>query len=472
MQSYDRLVEKWAPVLNESSAGEILDNHRRSVTATVLENQEIAFRESASINEVAGNAAGDGTGGAGSGGAAANWNPVLIALVRRAMPNLMAYDVCGVQPMTGPTGLIFAMKSRYKTANAGAGAANTEALFNEAQSFYSGDSSITGHNNAGPSGLTDPAWQVDQDNDSDILESAGSVAEGNAAGANIPNFGQAMSTTQAENLGTGALDAAGNDGNFFHEMGFTIEKATVTAKSRALKAEYTLELAQDLKAIHGLDAETELANILSTEILAEINREVIRTINSQAKIGSRQPGLQTPGIFDLATDADGRWSVEKFKGLLVQIEREANVIAKETRRGKGNMMICSSDVATALTASGMLDYAPALSTSLNVDDTGNTFAGVLNGRMRVYIDPYAVGDYAVVGYKGSNPYDSGIFYCPYVPLQMVRAVGENDFQPRIGFKTRYGMVSNPFVGPNASDGLALARTNQYYRIFRIDNILA
>ena len=473
MQSYDRLVEKWSPVINEESAGAITDKHRRAVTATVLENQEIAFRESASINEVAGNAAGAGS--IATGGAADNWNPVLIALVRRAMPNLMAYDVCGVQPMTGPTGLIFAMKSRYQTANAGAGAAQTEALFQEAQVKYSGDSSITDNGANGPSGLAGliPVGGYVGDGDSSILDSAGSVEEGNVSGLNLPEgVDAAMSTTRAENLGSGNKDAAEQDGRFFHEMGFTIEKATVTAKSRALKAEYTLELAQDLKAIHGLDAETELANILSTEILAEINREVIRTINQQAKIGSRQPGLQNAGIFDLATDADGRWSVEKFKGLLVQLEREANVIAKETRRGKGNMLICSSDVATALTASGMLDYAPALSTSLNVDDTGNTFAGVLNGRMRVYIDPYAVGDYAVVGYKGTNPYDSGIFYCPYVPLQMVRAVGENDFQPRIGFKTRYGMVSNPFVGPNASDGLALARTNQYYRIFRIDNILA
>ena len=271
---------------------------------------------------------------------------------------------------------------------------------------------------------------------------------------------------------TADAEALGSTGSAFAEMGFTIEKATVTAKSRALKAEYSLELAQDLKAIHGLDAETELANILSTEILAEINREIIRTINAQAKIGCRQAGLQTAGIFDLSTDADGRWSVEKFKGLLVQLEREANVIAKETRRGKGNIIVCSSDVATALVAAGMLDYAPALSTNLQVDDTGNTFAGVLNGRTRVYIDPYAVADYVTVGYKGTNPYDAGVFYCPYVPLQMVRAVGENDFQPRIGFKTRYGMASNPFVGSSPADGLASNRTNQYYRIFRVDNILA
>jgi len=450
--TYDKLIEKWSPVLEEETAGKITDHHRKAVTAAVLENQEIAFNEQRQINEVAANAAGGGS--IATGGAADNWNPVLIALVRRAMPNLMAYDLAGVQPMTGPTGLIFAMKSRYKTANAGAGNANTEALFNEAQTQYSGDSTTgTGHSASGPSGL---AGVTDTDNDSSIFDSGDSY---------LPTVGQGMSTATAEALGT----PGGND---FHEMGFTIEKATVTAKSRALKAEYTLELAQDLKAIHGLDAETELANILSTEILAEINREIIRTINSQAKIGCLQSGLQTQGIFDLSTDADGRWSVEKFKGLIVQLEREANVIAKETRRGKGNIIVCSSDVATALVAAGMLDYAPALSTSLNVDDTGNTFAGVLNGRTRVYIDPYAVADYVTVGYKGTNPYDAGLFYCPYVPLQMVRAVGENDFQPRIGFKTRYGMVSNPFVGTTPADGLAAVRTNQYYRIFRVDNILA
>jgi len=462
MESYDRLVEKWSPVLNEESAGKITDSHRRSVTAAVLENQEKALIEQGVINEVAGNAAGAGS--VATGGAADNWNPILIALVRRAMPNLMAYDVCGVQPMTGPTGLIFAMRSQYQTSNAGAPVG--EALFNEAQTQYSGDSVTgTGHDGRGPSGLvgaSDPGQGAGDKADSSIVDSGDLY---------VPTIGTAMSTTRAENLGTNALDAAGDAGRTFHEMGFTIDKTSVVAKTRALKAEYTLELAQDLKAIHGLDAETELANILSTEILAEINREVIRTINSQAKIGSRQPGIQTAGIFDLATDADGRWSVEKFKGLLVQLERECNVIAKETRRGKGNFIICSSDVATALTAAGMLDYAPALSTSLNIDDTGNTFAGVLNGRTKVYIDPYAVADYVTVGYKGTNPYDAGVFYCPYVPLQMVRAVGENDFQPRIGFKTRYGMASNPFVGSNAADGLATNRTNQYYRIFRVDNIL-
>ena len=450
--SYDKLVEKWAPVLDEEAAGKIQDNHRRQVTAAVLENQEIAFQKEAQMLSEAGTVAGAGT--VASGGAADNWNPILIGLVRRAMPNLMAYDICGVQPMTGPTGLIFSMKSRYKTTQAPV-TAGDEALFSEAITNYSGDSSTTTDpTTRGPSGLvgaTDTGGT-----DSSIVDSGSTY---------VPVVAGGTPTADVERIGT---DGRGD----FNEMGFTIDKSTVTAKSRALKAEYTLELAQDLRAIHGLDAETELANILSTEILAEINREVVRTINAQAKIGCRQDGLQTKGLFDLNTDADGRWSVEKFKGLLVQLERECNVIAKETRRGKGNMVICSSDVATALVASGMLDYTPALSTTLQVDDTGNTFAGVLNGRTRVYIDPYAQTDYVTVGYKGTNPYDAGVFYCPYVPLQMVRAVGENDFQPRIGFKTRYGMASNPYVGTSPSDNLAANRTNQYYRIFRVDNILA
>jgi len=445
MESYDRLIEKWSPVLDNEDAGKIQDSHRKAVTAAILENQERAFQEEAAqqggmLNEAApGNAT----------TSAANWNPVLIALVRRAMPNLMAYDVCGVQPMTGPTGLIFAMKSRY-----GAGATTSkEALFNEAETFFSGDSTGAGaHDSDNASGFngvdstSSGPGTIDDERLTDIT-------------------GRAMPTSDAE-----ALGSSGN--RPFAEMGFTIEKATVTAKSRALKAEYSLELAQDLKAIHGLDAETELANILSTEILAEINREVIRTINSQAKTGALQANTAINGIFDLSTDADGRWSVEKFKGLIVQIEREANTIAKETRRGKGNFIICSSDVASALSASGMLDYSPAMSTNLNVDDTGNTFAGVLNGRTRVYIDPYASADYVTVGYKGTNPYDAGVFYCPYVPLTMVRAVGEDNFQPKIGFKTRYGMASNPYVGSTPADGLAAVKTNQYYRIFRVDNILA
>ncbi len=442
-QSYDKLVEKWSPVLNEESAGAIKDSHRRAVTAQILENQERAFAEqhaqAGMLMETPTNAT----------TAAANWDPVLIALVRRAMPNLMAYDIAGVQPMTGPTGLIFAMKSQYKTTKAGV-SVNQEALFNEAAVGFSGDSSTASQ--GGTSGLE---GVTDTNGDSSIVDSGSSY---------VPGIGDAYTTAEAENLGA-ATEA-------FAEMGFTIEKATVTAKSRALKAEYSLELAQDLKAIHGLDAETELANILSTEILAEINREVIRTMNSQAKIGARQDGLQVKGIFNLSTDADGRWSVEKFKGLILQIEREANAIAKETRRGKGNFIVCSSDVASALAASGMLDYTPAMSTNLNVDDTGSTFAGVLNGRTKVYIDPYATADYVTVGYKGTNPYDAGMFYCPYVPLTMVRAVGEDTFQPKIGFKTRYGMASNPFVGAAPADGLAAARTNQYYRIFRVDNILA
>ena len=440
-QSFDRLIEKWAPVLNESSAGEIKDHQRRAVTAAILENQERALREQRSqeygfLSEAAPQGANTGSIG--------TWDPILISLVRRAMPNLMAYDICGVQPMSGPTGLIFAMKARY-----GAGNTNSrEALFNEADTRVSGDSSGT-HDSDNVSGFNGIL---------PVADSADDLRETALAATGMP-------TADAEALGSVG-------GSAFREMGFTIEKATVTAVSRALKAEYSLELAQDLKAIHGLDAETELANILSTEILAEINREVIRTMNSQAKTGCLQSNVATKGIFNLSTDADGRWSAEKFKGLVVQLDREANVIAKETRRGKGNILVCSSDVATALAASGMLDYTPAMSTNLQVDDTGNTFAGVLNGRMRVYIDPYAVADYATVGYKGSNPYDAGIFYCPYVPLQMVKAVGEDTFQPKIGFKTRYGMASNPFVGAAPANGLAAAKSNQYYRIFRVDNILA
>jgi len=453
--SYDKLVEKWAPVLNEESAGAIKDNHRKAVTAAILENQEQALREQG-LMETPANAAGDGT--VSGGGNADNWNPILIALVRRAMPNLMAYDIAGVQPMSGPTGLIFAMKSRYKTTKAGV-SSGEEALFNEAAVGFSGDSSTTGNGSTGPSGLVglEDSGAVGQT----TIVTDSSIDDARATG---PYAVDAYTTAEAEALGSSGSEA-------FAEMGFTIDKATVTAKSRALKAEYSLELAQDLKAIHGLDAETELANILSTEILAEINREVVRTINAQAKTGAATTNTALNGVFDVQTDADGRWSVEKFKGLILQIEREANVIAKETRRGKGNFMVCSSDVASALAASGMLDYSPAMSTNLNVDDTGNTFAGVLNGRMRVYIDPYASADYINVGYKGTNPYDAGVFYCPYVPLTMVRAVGEDTFQPKIGFKTRYGMASNPFVGTSPSDGLATAKTNQYYRIFRVDNIL-
>ena len=441
MNSYDNLIEKWSPVLNEESAGAITDHHRKAVTAAILENQERALSEeraqhSGFMTEAA---------PANATSAIGTWDPILISLVRRAMPNLMAYDVCGVQPMSGPTGLIFAMKARY----GGGSTSNREALFNEAETTFSGDSQgAAAHDSDNVSGFNGIAPSGDSAND--------------LRGTNLT--GRPMSTADAEALGSSGSGA-------FEEMGFTIEKATVTAKSRALKAEYSLELAQDLKAIHGLDAETELANILSTEILAEINREVIRTINSQAKTGALQANVTKNGIFDLSSDADGRWSAEKFKGLVVQLDREANVIAKETRRGKGNVVICSSDVATALAASGMLDYTPAMNTNLQVDDTGNTFAGVLNGRLRVYIDPYAQTDYVTIGYKGTNPYDAGLFYCPYVPLQMVKAVSEDTFQPKIGFKTRYGMASNPFVGSTPADGLASAKSNQYYRIFRVDNIL-
>ena len=425
-----QLEEKWSPVLNHESAPAFKDNYRKAVTAVILENQEKALREERAQNsflaETAANATGAGV---------SNWDPVLISLVRRAMPNLIAYDIAGVQPMTGPTGLIFAMKSRYSTQ------AGTEALFNEADSGFTG----TGTQGADSSSLggvdTTPADTVND-----------------AFG-----FGTGLSTAAGE--------ALGNTGDPFPEMAFSIEKSTVTAKTRALKAEYTMELAQDLKAIHGLEAESELANILSTEILAEINREVIRTVNSRAKLGAQTANVTTPGTFDLVTDADGRWSVEKFKGLIVQIEREANVIAKETRRGKGNFLLVSSDVATALVAAGMLDYTPALSANLNVDDTGNTFAGVLNGRTKVYIDPYAQTDYVTVGYRGSNPYDAGMFYCPYVPLTMARTIGENDFQPRIGFKTRYGMVANPFVQATPQNDIGAVRQNQYFRIFAVANIL-
>ena len=441
--SFDQLIEKWSPVLNEESAGAITDHHRKAVTAAILENQEKALSEERAA--MGGFLTETGpTNSVGNAGVA-NWDPILISLVRRAMPNLMAYDLCGVQPMSGPTGLIFAMKSRYT------GMGGDETFFDEVDSRFSGD--VSGQAQpADGSGMS--GFEGARDANGDPLPGTGRV---------LDTAGRPMSTQDAEALGrTGT----------FQEMGFSIDKATVTAKSRALKAEYSLELAQDLKAIHGLDAETELANILSTEILAEINREIIRTINTQAKLGAQTSNVTSPGIFDLSTDADGRWSAEKFKGLVVQLDRESNVIARETRRGKGNIVVCSSDVATALAASGMLDYTPAMNTSLSIDDTGNTFAGTLNGRLRVFIDPYATTNYVTVGYKGTNPYDAGMFYCPYVPLQMVKAVGEDDFQPRIGFKTRYGMVANPFVTASPTSDIDTTKgLNQYYRIFRVDNIL-
>ena len=437
--NYQALVEKWGPVLEHDSFTAITDQHRRSVTATILENTEKALMESGDmsasmsslLSEAAPtNAAGaDGfTAGATATGPVAGYDPVLISLVRRAMPNLMAYDIAGVQPMTGPTGLIFAMRSKY-TNQAGA-----EAFFGEANTGFSGDA-------ANPNGTT-----------------TGASAFGDVV------TGKGMDTAAAEALGDGV-------GAGFAEMAFSIEKVTVAAKSRALKAEYTTELAQDLKAVHGLDAETELANILQSEILVEINRELVRSIYTSAVTGAA--GTAAPGTFDLDVDANGRWSVEKFKGLMFQIEQEANAIAKGTRRGKGNMVICSSDVASALQMAGVLDYTPALnSNSLQVDDTGNTFAGVLNGRYKVYIDPYAGANYMVVGYKGSSAFDAGLFYCPYVPLQMVRAVGENSFQPKIGFKTRYGMVANPFARGSAAanDGAITNNTNQYYRRVLVPNL--
>lgn len=447
------LMEKWNPVLEADEAPAIGDKYKKAVVAAVLENTERALAEergqSMYLNEASPtNSTSGGT------GAINNWDPILISLVRRAMPNLIAYDIAGVQPMSGPTGLIFAMKSRYND-NANRLLA-TEALgLDEAETDYSSSSF---------SGTTGTPKNGTHGADSSSL---GGVDTTPADGVNDAfGFGGGMTTQQAEALGDGST-------NEFAEMSFTIEKATVTARTRALKAEYTMELAQDLKAVHGLDAEAELANILSAEILAEINRELIRTINSRAKLGAQQSDLTAAGVFDLDTDADGRWSVEKYKGLIVQLQREANVIAKETRRGKGNFLICSSDVAVALRASGMLDYSPALAANVNltIDDTGNTFAGVLAGGMKVYIDPYASVNYLTVGYRGASPYDAGIFYCPYVPLTMVRAVGENTFQPKIGFKTRYGMVANPFVSSTPQNDIGAVRGNQYYRIFKVENIL-
>ena len=434
--------KKWQPVLEHADLPKITDSYKRAVTATILENQERASKEdSAFLSEAApvSNTAG-----------VSNWDPILISLVRRAMPNLIAYDIAGVQPMTGPVGLIFAMRSRYTNQS------GTEAMFDEAESEYSGKkqtANIPGSAGTSSAGQSNPA-----------------VLNDSSPGAYTAEGG--MTTATAEALG----DAADNA---FAQMAFSIEKSTVTAKSRALKAEYTMELAQDLKAIHGLDAETELANILSAEILAEINREVVRTVYINAEVGAGS-NTTAAGIFDLDTDSNGRWSVEKFKGLMFQVEREANVIAQRTRRGRGNMIICSSDVASALQMAGVLDYTPALNNNLNVDDTGNTFAGVLNGKYKVYIDPYSANNsasqYFVVGYKGTSPYDAGMFYCPYVPLQMVRAVGQDTFQPKIGFKTRYGLQANPFAEAGSGDaavinGAGSANANRYYRRVKVTNLM-
>ena len=454
------LVEKWAPVLDFGGLGDIKDPHRRAVTAQVLENQERELRESAQFLGEASPTNSAGTGGfTGSGGqTVAGFDPVLISLIRRSMPNLIAYDICGVQPMQGPTGLIFAMRSKY------ASQGGTEAFFNEADSAFSGQNS----GRTLESGFADGAVGFGTTAQSGTNPSALNPVGTATTNPSPYNTGEGMTTGNSEALGDGA-------GNYFNEMAFSIEKVTVTAKSRALKAEYSLELAQDLKAIHGLNAEAELANILSTEILAEINREVIRTIYKVAEQGATI-NTATAGVFDLDVDSNGRWSVEKFKGLLFQIERDANAIAQRTRRGKGNTIICSADVASALTMAGVLDYTPALNANLNVDDTGNTFAGVLQGKYKVYIDPYAANvdanQYYVVGYKGSSAYDAGLFYCPYVPLQMVRAVGQDNFQPKIGFKTRYGIVANPFAeGTTSGAGRLLLNSNRYYRRVKVANLM-
>jgi hypothetical protein len=438
------LQKKWAPVLEHADLPKISDPYKRAVTALVLENQVQAMaKENGYLHEAAPTNS-SGTGGFGSGatatGAVAGFDPILISLVRRSLPNLIAYDICGVQPMTGPTGMIFAMRSIYGTNTQPSG--TNEAFYNEANTNFS------------------------------------------AAGASLAQQTLAMKSATSDrpfgvfdaNTSTG-LSTASGEGDALQEMGFSIEKVTVTAKTRQLKAEYSMELAQDLKAVHGLDAETELANILSSEILAEINREVVRTVYGSAKIGA-QVGTTTAGVFNLDTDSNGRWMVEKVKGLAFQIEREANTIAKTTRRGKGNIMICSSDVASALAMAGILDYQSALSSqvSLTVDDTGNTFAGTIFGRIKVYIDPYFPAnfssEFAVVGYKGTNAYDAGLFYCPYVPLQMVRAVDTGTFQPKIGFKTRYGLVANPFAeGTTQGLGALNTQANNYYRAFRISNLM-
>jgi len=454
----EHLQEKWAPLLNYEGLDPIRDSHRRAVTAVLLENQEKFLREETSFSNrgfltetPTVNTDPAGTGNAGFSGSGdypvAGFDPVLISLIRRSMPNLVAYDLAGVQPMNGPTGLIFAMRSKYVDQE------GAETFYDEVDTAFSGQPSAVGA--GGTVGMGTDAQSGDNPG---LLNTTGQLSY---------RVGQGMKTSEAEGLGYGGVE--------FNEMAFSIEKVLVEAKSRALKAEYSLELAQDLKAIHGLNAEAELANILSSEILAEINREVIRTIYKVARPGA-QRNVANGGTFDLDIDSNGRWSVEKFKGLLFQIERDANAIAQETRRGKGNVIMCSADVASALSMAGVLDYTPALNANLNVDDTGNTFAGVLMGKFRVYIDPYSANvsdnQYYVVGYKGSSPYDAGLFYCPYVPLQMVRAVGENSFQPKIGFKTRYGMVANPFAeGRNRGLGALTVNENRYYRRVLVSNLM-
>ena len=453
----EHLQEKWQPVLEHPDLPKIEDSYKRAVTTVILENQEAALREnSAFLSEAAPINS--------TGGSIDNWDPILISLVRRAMPNLIAYDVCGVQPMSGPTGLIFAMRASLQSSD------GAEALMDESMP------GALGRSNQNALGTTATSGQAGSLRSGDVGSTETNPAVLNdspSAGTYVSASG--MTTADAEALGDGSTNA-------FAEMAFSIDKSTVTAVSRALKAEYTMELAQDLKAIHGLDAETELANILSTEILAEINREVVRSLYVTAVKGAAV-NTTTAGIFDLDTDSNGRWSVEKFKGLMFQIERDANAIGQQTRRGKGNILICSADVASALQMAGVLDYTPALNNNLSVDDTTTTFAGVMNGRYKVYVDPYsanvAASQYYVVGYKGTSPYDAGFFYCPYVPLQMVRAVGENSFQPKIGFKTRYGMAANPFAAAGAvaagdtqnTDASLDANTNAWYRRVKVTNLM-
>jgi len=487
----EHLQEKWAPLLNYEGLDPIKDSHRKAVTAVLLENQEKFLREQSAFengttmltetpnmhtNSGASGSPAGFSGTAAAAGPVAGFDPVLISLIRRSMPNLVAYDLAGVQPMNGPTGLIFAMRSRYENQ------AGAETFFDEVDSAFSGQDAggdITQGNYVdGSSGAAAGFGAAAQaGSNPNVLNPIGADEAAQNAQQIQYKVGQGMQTADSEALGSAA-------GDHFNQMAFSIEKVTVTAKSRALKAEYSLELAQDLKAIHGLNAEAELANILSTEILSEINREVIRTLYKVAEPGA-QHNVATAGLFDLDVDSNGRWSVEKFKGLLFQMERDANAIAQRTRRGKGNIVMCSADVASALTMAGVLDYTPALNANLNVDDTGNTFAGTLQGKYRVYIDPYSGGSnpgsngaqYYVMGYKGSSPYDAGMFYCPYVPLQMVRAVGENTFQPKIGFKTRYGLVANPFAeGPDTANGAqGLGRltmnSNRYYRRVMVKNLM-
>jgi len=480
MFNSEKLMDKWGPLLNAESCDPIKDSHRKAVTAVLLENQERFLREQSAFENGgmlteaptnsanAAGASGGFGGGADAAGPVAGFDPVLISLIRRSMPNLVAYDLAGVQPMNGPTGLIFAMRSRYSTQS------GTEALFDEPDTAFSSTRDFaSGRTGGNYSGQVLDGELVGFGTTGDQRGTNPSVLSGAGTTTGIGtqyNVGQGMETGDAEALGDGTNED-------FNQMAFSIEKVTVTAKSRALKAEYSLELAQDLRAIHGLNAEAELANILSTEILAEINREVIRTIYKVAENGA-QANVATAGTFDLDVDSNGRWSVEKFKGLLFQIERDANRIAQRTRRGKGNIILTSADVASALTMAGVLDYTPALNANLNVDDTGNTFAGTINGKYRVYIDPFAANSaanqYYVVGYKGSSPYDAGLFYCPYVPLQMVRAVGENTFQPKIGFKTRYGLISNPFAEGNVDNqglGRVYPGVNRYYQRVKVANLM-